>query len=94
MTVVIKFVVSLTMVNNNPLLTIDNDNPLLTIINNDPLLTIVSNDPLLIIVNDDPSLTIVDIIFRKDHLKKKSYKNCHKLFLKNDSFLKRSLFVS
>ena len=42
MTVLIKFVVSLTIVNDNPSLTIVNDNPSLTIVNDDLSLTIVN----------------------------------------------------
>ena len=48
MSVFIKLIVSLTIVN---------DVPSLTIFNDDPLLTIVNDDPSLTIVNDDPSLT-------------------------------------
>ena len=60
MTVLIKFVVSLTIVN---------DNPSLTIVNDDLSLTIVNGAPSLTIVNDDPSLTIVNIIVDKKNFK-------------------------
>ena len=39
-----KLVISLTIVNNKPLLTIVNDNLSLMIVNNDPLLTIVNKE--------------------------------------------------
>ena len=55
-TVLIKFGVSLTIVN---------DNPSLTIVNDDLSLTIVNDDPLLRIVNNVPSLTIVNISVKK-----------------------------
>ena len=63
------------------------------------LLTFVNDNPLLTIGNDDPSLTIVNIIVNKNYFQKRSFlknnriKNGHKSFLKNDRFLKRSLFV-
>ena len=41
----IKFVVSLTIVNDDPSLTIINDKPSLTIVNDDPLLTKRENRP-------------------------------------------------
>ena len=65
-TVLIKFIV---------LLTIVNDNLSLTIVNDDPLLKIINDDPLLTIVNDDPLLTIVNIIVNK-----KNFKNDRKSF--------------
>ena len=52
--VFIKFVVSLTIVNDDPLLTIVKDGHSLTIVNDDPSLTIVNDNPFLTIVNDDP----------------------------------------
>jgi len=51
--VLIKFVVSLTIVNDDPTLTIVNDEPSLTIVNNNPSLTIVNDYPSLTIVNED-----------------------------------------
>ena len=85
----IKFVVSLTIVN---------DDPLLTIVNDDPLLTIVNDDPSLTIVNDDSSLKIVYIIVNKFVFQKRSYKKRSQIVLiktivfKNDrySFFKSS----
>jgi len=79
-TVFKKFVVSLTIVNDNPLLTIVNNDPLLTIVNDDPLLTIVNDDPSLTIVNDDPSLMIVNIVFNKFSFSKTI------VFFKSDRF--------
>ena len=49
MIVFIKFVVSLTIVNDDPSLMIVNDDPSLTIVNDNPSLTIVNDDPF---VND------------------------------------------
>ena len=55
-----KFVVSLTIVNDDPSVTIVNNDPSITIVNYKPSLMIVNDDPSLTIVNDDPSLTIVN----------------------------------
>ena len=60
-TVLIKFVISLT---------IAYDNLSLTIVNDDPSLTISNDDPLLTIINDDPLLTIVNIIVNKKKFSK------------------------
>ena len=68
------------------------------------LLTIVNDNPSLTIVNKDHSLTIVNIIVNKIYsfkngrfskvifLKKSYKKTVTNRFLKNDHFLKRSLF--
>ena len=67
-TVFIKFVVSFTIVNDNPSLTIVNDDPSLTIVNDDPSLTIVN---IFININ----FFSKTIVFQKDRFfKKQSYK--------------------
>ena len=97
--VFIIFVISLTIVNDNPLLTIVNNNPSLMIVNEKLLLTIVNKDLTLTILNDDPSLTIVNIIVNKKisktivFLKKIVKKTVANRFNKNNCFQKRSLFV-
>ena len=66
-----------------------------TIINDNPLLTIVNDDRSLTIVNDDSSLhNFQYFFFKRDRFLKKNNRinNGHKS-LKNDRFLKRSLFV-
>ena len=73
----IKLHVNISFFNDNPWLTIVNDDPWFTIVNDDPSLTIVNDNPSLTIANDDPSLTIVNIIV-------------HKMFFKNDRFLKNN----
>ena len=78
----IKFVVSLTIIN---------DNPSLTIVNDDLSLTIVNDDPSLTIVNDDPSLTIVNIIVNKILFQKRSFSQ-KRSFFKKQSFSKMIAF--
>ena len=102
----IKFVVSLTIVNDNPSITIVKDEPSLTIVNDDPLLMIVNDNPSLTIVNEERNLPEGHLYLSlsisrsfnspttvKLHVRRHSIK-LHVIFSKNNRFDKVRRFVN